>query len=115
MEVPQAKEHDDVAAALEDAMNVHPLHDFQPRFRTKHVVNEIELGRKYWMVAFPQHFTRGIGGLDSCDEDLTETEFIVHCLHYHTRQFSSDFEFICTAYHRRRKRVVSGICIRACE
>jgi len=66
----------------------------QPMFPAEALVNEIEIGREIFMRVFPQHFTDGKGGLDQASDELTESEFIECCLFYHTRQFSTDNEFI---------------------
>jgi hypothetical protein len=68
--------------------------ELQPLFPEEALLNDIELGRKIFMLVFPQHFTNGKGGLDEAPDDLTESEFIECCLFYHTRQFAHDNEFI---------------------
>ena len=94
---------------------MYPLNKFQPKFHEKDILSEQEAGRKFWHLVFPQHFPNGIGGLHLSSDDLTETDFIRHCLHYHTRQFAQDIEFILVAYHRHRKRAVSGMSLLASE
>jgi len=119
LELPQKDDDTDAAdlftAACHPDSKVHPLHDFQARFAQDDVLNEYEIGRAFWALVFPQHFPQGTGGLDSCHDDLTETDFIRHCLHFHTRQFAKDIEFILVAYHRLRKRTISGISLLAAE
>jgi hypothetical protein len=77
------------------------LEDIQPRFPAANIVNEYDMGRRFFMLVFPQHFTNGKGGLDEADPDLTEAEFLDHAAFWHTRQFSMDAEFCavsCTSF-----------------
>jgi len=69
----------------------------QPQFPVEDLVNDIELGRSIFMRVFPQHFTDGKGGLEQAPDELTESEFVECCLFYHTRQFSTDKEFVAFA------------------
>ena len=58
------------------------MEDIQPRFPVEKIVNEYDLGRRFFMMVFPQHFTNGKGGLDEADPTLTEAEFLDHAAHW---------------------------------
>jgi hypothetical protein len=47
------------------------MEDIQPRFPVEKIVNEYFLGKRFFMMLFPQHFTNGKGGLDEADPTLT--------------------------------------------
>lgn len=66
----------------------------QPTFPPESLVNDFDMGRSIFMRVFIQHFTNGQGGFEQAHEDLSESEFIEHCLFYHTRQFATDFQFV---------------------
>jgi hypothetical protein len=85
------------AAAPAAAIGTVDLNDIQPNFSNEALVNEYSLGRSYFTIVFPQHFTNGHGGWDEALPELTESEFIDHCAFWHTRQFSMDHEFAATA------------------
>ena len=47
------------------------MEDIQPAFPVEKIVNEYDLGRRFFMMVFPQHFANGKGGLDEADPTLT--------------------------------------------
>jgi len=58
------------------------MEDIQPRFPVENIVNEYDLGRRFFMMVFPQYFTNGKGSLDEADPTLTEAEFLEHAAHW---------------------------------
>jgi hypothetical protein len=90
--------------------------DFQPQFAGGHnALNEFETGRLFFAKVFPNHFTNGVGGLHLAEDSMKESAFVQHALHWHTRQFALDADFIFLAYHRMMRDRVSGLCLAAAE
>ena len=61
-----------------------PVQDIQPKFDTPCLDWE-DLGKSFWETTFPQHFKYGRGGPSDFSE-LTERQWIQHCMRYHDRR-----------------------------